>query len=61
MEKGERQARREHVLLLADLFNVDREELLSLWLGEKVYDVLKNEDVAIQALKVAEKKIDNKR
>ena len=61
MEKGERQARREHVLLLGDLFNVDREELLSLWLGEKVYDVLKNEDVAIQALKVAEKKIDNKR
>ena len=64
LEKGERQARREQVLLLAELFNVDKEELLSLWLGEKVYDVLKNESgkggVAKQALKVAEKKIDNK-
>lgn len=59
LEKGERQARREQVLLLADFFNVDKEELLSLWLGEKVYDVLKNEDVAKQALKVAEKNIDN--
>jgi len=62
LEKGERQARREQVLLLAELFNVDKEELLSLWLGEKVYDVLKNESakggVAKQALKVAENKID---
>ncbi|HOG20730.1 MAG TPA: helix-turn-helix transcriptional regulator [Salinivirgaceae bacterium] len=57
LEKGERQARREQVLLLAELFKVDKEELLSLWLGEKVYDVLKNEDVAKKALKVAENKI----
>ena len=57
LEKGERMARREQVLLLAELFNVDKEELLSLWLGEKVYDVLKNEKVAKEALKVAELKI----
>lgn len=30
LEKGERQARREQVLLLADLFKADKEELLSL-------------------------------
>lgn len=59
LEKGERQARREQVILLAELFNVDKEELLSLWLGEKVYDVLKNENVAKQALRIAGKKIDN--
>jgi len=57
MEKGERQARRDQVLLLAELFKVDKEELLSLWLGEKVYDVLKNENGAKKALKVAEDKI----
>lgn len=62
LEKGERKARREQVILLAEFFKVDKEELLSLWLGEKVYDVLKNEDVAKKALKVAEKKINyNKR
>lgn len=59
MEKGKRQPKREQVIAIAQLLNADKEELLSLWLGEKVYDVLKNEDVAKQALKVAEKNIDN--
>ena len=57
LEKGERQVRREQVLLLADLFNIAKDELLSLWLAEKVYEVLKDEDVANEALKVAEGKI----
>jgi transcriptional regulator with XRE-family HTH domain len=61
LEKGERQARRKQVLLLVELFTVDKEELLSLWLAEKVYEVLKNEDIAQKALKVAERKIENKR
>jgi len=59
LEKGERQARREQVLLLAELFNVDKEELLSLWLSEKVYDLVKDEEVALKSLKTAVKKIDN--
>lgn len=59
LEKGERQARREQVLLLAELFKVDKEELLSLWLSEKVYDLVKDEEVALKSLKTAVKKIDN--
>lgn len=57
IEKGERHIRRDQVLLLANLFNVAEDELLSLWLAEKVYNVLKDEDVARKALKVAEGKI----
>jgi transcriptional regulator with XRE-family HTH domain len=57
LEKGERHARREQVLLLAEFFNVDTAELLSLWLGEKIYDVLKDEEVAKKALMVAEERI----
>jgi len=57
LEKGERQARREQVLLLAELFNVDKEELLSLWLSEKVFDILKNEEMALKALSVTEKEL----
>jgi transcriptional regulator with XRE-family HTH domain len=57
LEKGERQARREQVLLLAELFKVDKEELLSLWLAEKVYDLVKDEDVALKSLKTAEKNV----
>jgi len=57
LEKGERQARREQVLLLAELFKVDKEELLSRWLAEKVYDLVKDEDVALKSLKTAEKNV----
>ena len=57
IERGERKANREHVVLLAKLFKVNENVLLSLWLGEKVYDVLKDEKMAKNALKVAESKI----
>jgi len=60
LEKGERQARREQVLLLAELFKVDKEELLSLWLAEKVYDLVKDEHVALKSLKMAEKNVKTK-
>lgn len=55
IERGERRAKREQVLLLAKLLNADTQELLTLWLAEQVYDLVKDEDVASNALKVAEK------
>jgi hypothetical protein len=54
IERGERKAKREQVLLLAKLLNTDTQELLTLWLAEQVYDLVKDEDVASNALKVAE-------
>lgn len=54
IERGERRAKREQVLLLAKLLNTDTQELLTLWLAEQVYDLVKDEDVASNALKVAE-------
>lgn len=54
IERGERKAKREQVLLLAKLLNADTQELLTLWLAEQVYDLVKDEDVATNALKVAE-------
>jgi len=46
-------------LKLADYFNIDKDELLTLWLGEKIYDVIKDESVTQKALKIAEKRIKN--
>jgi len=60
VERGERRAKREQVINLAELFKVDKEDLLSLWLAAKLYDVLKDEDVAPRALKVAEKEVNYK-
>ena len=59
IERGDRKAKRELVESLAKLFKVDKNELLSLWLAGKVYEVLKDEDSTHCALKVAEKEISN--
>lgn len=54
IECGERRAKREYVILLAELLRADVQELLILWLAGQVYDLVKDEDVASNALKVAE-------
>lgn len=61
IERGERKAKREQVLVLAKLLNADVQELLTLWLAEQVYDLVKDEDVASDALKVAKKICQNLR
>lgn len=60
IERGERRAKREQVLLLAKLLDTDENELLTLWLADQVYDLVKDEENAAKALKVAEKKINYK-
>lgn len=54
IERGERRAKKEQVIQLAKLLQADVQELLTLWLAEQVYDLVKDEDVASDALKVAE-------
>ena len=46
IERGERKAKREQVILLAKLLEANEKELLQLWLADKVYDVLAEEDCA---------------
>ena len=46
IERGERKAKREQVVLLAKLLDANEKELLQLWLADKVYDVLAEEDCA---------------
>lgn len=57
IERGERNAKREHVKPLARLFKVDYNELLSLWLADQVFQLISNEEQALQALKIAEKEL----
>lgn len=54
IERGERRAKREQVFQLAELLDVDVKELLTIWLADKVYEIIKNEEIAELALKVAE-------
>jgi len=57
IERGERIATKSQVIALADFFEIDQRELLILWLGEKIAYEIKDEDIANDALKVAEEVI----
>lgn len=57
IERGQRKATREHVLKLAAYFNTDANELLVLWLSDRLLNELKNEELAEEALQVAESRI----
>lgn len=54
IERGERRAKREQVLKLAELLQTDVNELLTVWLADQVYDIVKDEEIAEGALRVAE-------
>jgi transcriptional regulator with XRE-family HTH domain len=57
IERGERKAKREQVPILAKALTTDKEDLFSLWLADKIYDVVKDENMALRAMQVAEKEI----
>lgn len=57
IERGERRAKRDQIFKLAELLQVDRNELLTLWLASQIYELVKNEDVAKASLKLVEEKL----
>jgi len=57
IERGVRTASKEQIIQIARIFNVDEKELLVNYLSDKLLRGLENEDLATDALKVAEKKI----
>ena len=60
IERGERIAKKEIVEKLAKMLKVDKEELLTLWLADQVYNVIEGESMADKALKSVSKKIKKK-
>ncbi|MEJ7830762.1 MAG: helix-turn-helix transcriptional regulator [Segetibacter sp.] len=60
IERGERKAKREQVAILAKLLATPEGELLTLWLADQVYDVIKDEDVADDVLKSVSKNLKTK-
>lgn len=57
IERGERKAKREQVVSLAKLLEVDEKALIQLWLADKVYDVLAEEDCASGVLNMVAENI----
>ena len=57
IERGERKAKKPQVLSFAKLFNVSKNELITLWLADRVVEVLQDEDLALEAMQVAEEEV----
>ncbi len=53
MEHGEKPASRTHLKKLAALYDVPESELMVLWLSDKIVDLVKDEPVYEDSLKLA--------
>ncbi|WP_430811573.1 MULTISPECIES: helix-turn-helix domain-containing protein [unclassified Carboxylicivirga] len=61
LERGERRAQREHITQLSSILNVQEKELVILWLADKIKDLVRNEPLALEALKFVEHDIKGNR
>ena len=61
IEKGLRQLKRELIPILSEILKADKDELLTLWLADQIYAVVKDEKLANEAMQVADKKINFKK
>ncbi|NGF75258.1 helix-turn-helix transcriptional regulator [Fluviicola sp. SGL-29] len=57
VENEERLLPRKHLENLAEFLNVPLDELLVLWLSDKMIELLQNEPLAEQALKMTQKRL----
>ncbi len=60
IERGERKANREQVAKLAEVLDVEVDELLVIWLSDKIVEISEEEPLAYKALKKSEKRIQKK-
>lgn len=58
-ERGERTPTKDQVVKLAKLYHMDVNELVAVWLSDKILMELKDEASALRAVKLVEKKIKN--
>jgi len=58
IERGDRRAKRAQVIQIANYFNVDEKELLTLWVADKILDAVEDEEeLKSDAIKVAQSSI----
>ncbi len=57
IENGMRQLKREQIPIIAEILKVSSDELMTLWLADQIYAVVKDEKLANEAMQVTEEKI----
>jgi len=57
LERGERRAQREHITKIASVLKIKEDDLIVLWLADKIKDVIQDEPLAHKALTLINKEI----
>jgi transcriptional regulator with XRE-family HTH domain len=57
IERGDRFAKREQVVMLAKLLEAESNALLSLWLADRIMKTIDGDELAREALMIVEQKI----
>lgn len=57
IERGERNLKREQVLRISKLFNIPENDMIMIWLSDKIIDLIKEESNAVEILKTTMRKI----
>lgn len=61
IERGDRRAKREQVIKLAELLHQDENEMLKLWLADKILDAVEGEEeLSNDAIVIAQEKINER-
>ena len=58
IERGDRRAKREHVIKLAKYLHQDEKEMLTLWLADKILDAVGDDELSKDAIAVAQKHLE---
>ena len=57
IERGEKTAKRENILKLSEIFSIEYEELYTLWLADKIYNLVYEEKNVLDALDIVKNEI----
>lgn len=53
MERGEKNIKKEFIIKLASLYDFDENEMIAIWLADKILETIKDESSAKLALNIA--------
>ena len=57
IERGERNAKKEHIIKISKILDIDEQDLLIQFLSEKILYDIEGEEFGLEALKVAEERV----
>lgn len=57
IERGERPVKKEQVRLFAEILQMNADNLQTIWLADKITDLLEDEELALRAMQMAEEEV----